>query len=166
MREVKAGTRFEILEVSRAGPLADAVRDLFVEYGESLGPDTCLAGFDQELATLPGDYAPPRGCLLLAQAGGKAAGCVGMRPLDDLSCEMKRLFVRPQYRGHGLARKLAETAIARARTAGCRRMYLDSLPTMLEARALYAGLGFTACAPYYDNSRLGSDCFALDLLPG
>jgi ribosomal protein S18 acetylase RimI-like enzyme len=163
MREVKVGTGFEVLEVARAGALADAVRDLFLEYGESLGFNTCLGGFDQELVTLPGDYAPPRGCLLLAQAGGKAAGCVGMRPLDGSSCEMKRLFVRPQYRGQGLARRLSETAIARARAAGYRRMYLDSLPTMLEARALYAALGFTACAPYYDNSYLGSDCFQLEL---
>ena len=151
--------------VSTAGTDVDTVRDLFLEYGETLGFNTCFAGLDQELVTLPGDYGPPRGCLLLAQVAGNAAGCVGVRPLDDSSCEMKRLFVRPQYRGRGLARRLAEIAIAQARAAGYRRMYLDSLPTMLEARALYAALGFTACAPYYDNSCLGSDCFELDLLP-
>jgi len=157
--------RFDFITVSAAGTDADTVRDLFLEYGESLGFNTCFGGLDQELATLPGDYAPPRGCLLLAKEGGEAAGCVGVRPLDDASCEMKRLFVRPQYRGTGLGRKLAETAIARASAAGYRRICLDTLPTMRKARTLYAALGFTACAPYYDNACLGSDCFALDLLP-
>jgi GNAT superfamily N-acetyltransferase len=165
MGEVKAGTRFEILEVTRAGALADAVRDLFLQYGESLGFNTCFGGLDQELAMLPGDYAPPRGCLLLAQEGGTAAGCAGVRPLDDASCEMKRLFVRPQYRGQGLGRRLAETAITRAGAAGYLQIFLDTLPTMREARTLYAALGFTACVPYYDNRFLGSDCFELRLAP-
>jgi len=163
MSDVKAMARIEIVEVARAGTLADTVRDLFLEYGETLGFNTCFAGLDQELTVLPGDYAPPRGCLLLAQESGAAAGCVGVRPLDAERCEMKRLFVRPQYRGLGLGRRLSESAMARARAAGYRRIYLDSLPTMLEARALYAALGFTACAPYYDNSLLGSVCFELDL---
>lgn len=143
----------------------DTVRDLFLEYGETLGFNTCFAGLDQELVTLPGDYGPPRGCLLLAQEGGGAAGCVGVRPLDESRCEMKRLFVRPRYRRAGLGRRLVETAIARSRAMGYRRIFLDTLRTMPEARALYASLGFTACAPYYDNALLGSDCFALDLLP-
>ena len=163
MSDVRATEKVEIVEVARPGALADAVRDLFLEYGESLGFNTCFGGFDQELLALPGDYALPRGCLLLAKEGGRAAGCVGVRPLDAASCEMKRLFVRPQYRGQGLGRRLAEDAIARARITGYRRMLLDSLPTMREARTLYAALGFTASAPYYDNSLLGSDCFELRL---
>ena len=88
-----------------------------------------------------------------------------MRPLDDARCEIKRLFVRPHYRGQGLGRRLAETAITRARAAGYRRVFLDTLPTMREARTLYAALGFTACVPYYDNRFLGSDCFELRLAP-
>ena len=155
----------EFITVSAAGTDVDTVRDLFLEYGESLGFNTCFVGLDQELVTRPGDYGPPRGCLLLAKEGGYAAGCVGVRPLDESRCEMKRLFVRPRYRRAGLGRRLAETAIARARAMGYRRIFLDTLRTMPEARVLYASLGFRGCAPYYDNSRLGSDCFVLDLLP-
>jgi GNAT superfamily N-acetyltransferase len=155
----------EFVTVSAVGTDADTVRDLFLEYGESLGFNTCFGGLDQELVTLPGDYGPPRGCLLLAKESGDAAGCVGVRPLDESRCEMKRLFVRPRYRRAGVGRRLAVTAIARARAMGYRRIFLDTLPTMPEARALYASLSFRPCAPYYDNSCLGSDCFALDLLP-
>jgi len=160
---LKTTTDFDVVTVFAAGSDADAVRDLFLEYGESLAFNTCFGGLDQELATLPGDYAPPRGCLLLAKEGGDAAGCVGVRPLDESGCEMKRLFVRPRYRRAGLGRRLADTAITRARAMGYRRMFLDTLPTMLEARALYASLGFRPCAPYYDNSCVVSDCFELDL---
>jgi GNAT superfamily N-acetyltransferase len=156
-------THFNFVTVAGPGADADAVRDLFLEYGESLAFNTCFGGFDQELVMLPGDYAPPRGCLLLAKEGGDASGCVGVRPLDELRCEMKRLFVRPRFRRARLGRTLAETAIARARAMGYRRMLLDTLPTMLEARALYACLGFRPCAPYYDNSCVGSDCFELVL---
>lgn len=141
---MKALADFDLITVSAAGTDVDTVRDLFLEYGETLGFNTCFAGLDQELVTLPGHYGPPRGCLLLAKEGRDAAGCVGVRPLDESRCEMKRLFVRPRYRRTGLGRRLAETAIA---------------------RALYLSIGFTACAPYYDNSCLGSDCFELDLRP-
>jgi GNAT superfamily N-acetyltransferase len=160
---VKTAAHWHLAAVAGPGADAGAVRDLFLAYGESQGFNTCFAGLDQELTTLPGDYAPPRGCLLLARQGGEPAGCVGVRPLDAADCEMKRLFVRADYRGAGLGRKLAETAMERARRMGYRRICLDTLPTMLEARALYASLGFTPCAPYYDNSCLGSDCFELRL---
>lgn len=93
---LKTAEKFDLVTVSRAGTDADTVRDLFLEYGETLGFNTCFAGLDQELTTLPGDYAPPRGCLLLAKEGGEAAGCVGVRPLGDTTSEMKRLFVRPR----------------------------------------------------------------------
>lgn len=159
---MKTATQFQLITVSAAD--ADAVRDLFLEYGESQGFNTCFAGFGEELIALPGDYAPPRGCLLLAKEGGEAAGCVGVRPIDETKCEMKRLFVRSRYRGAGLGRRLAATAIERANGLGYRRICLDTLPTMREARALYASLGFRACAPYYDNACLGSDCLVLDLL--
>lgn len=164
MSRVKGTTGISILGVTGPGPDADAVRDLFLEYGESLGFNTCFGGFEQELTSLPGIYAPPRGSLLLARdGGGEVAGCVGVRPLDEAGCEMKRLFVRPRFRRAGVGRRLAEAAIERARAAGYRAMYLDTLPTMIEARALYSSLGFRSCAPYYDNACVGSDCYELKL---
>ena len=156
-------TDIQVTTVAASGRDADAVRDLFLEYGESLGFNTCFMGLDQELISLPGDYGPPQGCLLLAKDNGDAVGCVGLRPLPDATCEMKRLFVRAGHRGAGLGRRLAEAAIERARAMGCRRVVLDALPNMVEARALYRSLGFNPCAPYYDNSCLGSDCFELQL---
>src|SRR5262245_38102744 len=133
---MKAATDVELTTVTEAGRDADAVRDLFLEYGESLGFNTCFMGLEQELISLPGDYGPPRGCLLLAKDNGDAVGCVGLKPLPDATCEMKRLFVRAGYRGAGLGRLLAEAAIEHARAMGCRRVVLDTLPNMLEARAL------------------------------
>jgi GNAT superfamily N-acetyltransferase len=123
----------------------------------------CFQGFDRELATLPGDYAPPSGCLLLALEDGNAAGGVGLRRIDDERCEMKRLCVRPEYRGEGLGRVLAEKVVAEARIVGYRSMYLDTLPVMKEAQALYQSLGFSDCAPYYDNSCAGSRCMLREL---
>jgi GNAT superfamily N-acetyltransferase len=147
------------------GPGADleGVRTLFAEYAAALGFSLDFQGFDAELATLPGRYAPPAGCLLLAADTRGLAGCVGVRPFDAGRCEMKRLYVRPQFRGSGLGRRLAERAIEAARVAGYRTMLLDTLSRMREARALYAALGFTPCAPYYDNRAIDSDCLALDL---
>ena len=156
-------TDIQLTPVAAPGHDADAVRDLFLQYGESLGFNTCFGGFEQEVISLPGDYGPPRGCLLLAKDNGEAAGCVGLRPLSDATCEIKRLFVRAGHRGAGLGRRLAEAAIERAGAMGYRRVMLDTLPNMLEARALYRSLGFNPCAPYYDNSCLGSDCFELQL---
>lgn len=154
-----------IVGVNSPGRDLDVVRDLFLEYGESLGFNTCFGGYEQELATLPGDYAPPRGALLLARVDGAPAGCIALRSVDAATAEVKRLYVRPAFRRQGLGRRLAEDAIAVARAAGYGRVCLDTLPTMPEARALYAALGFVRCAPYYDNSCIGSDCFALELLP-
>ena len=158
---MKAVTDVELTKVVAPGRDADAARDLFLEYGESLGFNTCFGGFEQELVSLPGDYAPPRGRLLLAKEGDALAGCVGVRPLAGDRCEMKRLFVRPRFRGAGLGRRLAQAAIDEARKAGYRAMYLDTLPTMIEARRLYGALGFRRCAPYYDNACVGSDCYEL-----
>jgi len=128
------------------------VRALFRDYQQWLGVDLCFQGFEQELVGLPGRYAPPAGRLLLARdETGTVAGGVGLWPLDDETCEMKRLFVRPPWRGTGLGRRLAVAIIDAANTIGYRRMVLDSLERLTEALALYRSLGFVAVPSYYDN---------------
>ena len=152
-----------VITVAAPGPDLDAVRDLFLEYAGSLNFDLCFQDFESELEGLLGAYAPPTGTLLLAYVNGAAAGCVGVRPLDAGRCEMKRLYVRPQYRGTQLGRQLAERAIVFARGAGYRSMVLDTLPQMVAATRLYRELGFVRCAPYYDNTPVNSACLELVL---
>lgn len=130
----------------------ETVRTLFREYQAWLGVDLCFQGFEAELASLPGRYAPPAGRLLLAEAlEGATAGCVGLWALDDHVCEMKRLWVRPAWRGGGLGRRLAERIVAAGGEAGYRAMRLDSLGRLTAALALYRSLGFVDVAAYYDN---------------
>jgi putative acetyltransferase len=129
----------------------ETVRTLFREYEQFLGVDLCFQGFAEELATLPGRYAPPSGRLLLAMEGTDAAGCVALRPLEDGVCEMKRLFVRPAYRGQGLGQHLAQRIIQEATTVGYTVMRLDTLDTLERAVRIYETLGFQRCAPYYAN---------------
>jgi GNAT superfamily N-acetyltransferase len=141
------------------------VHALFEEYAASLDVDLCFQGFAQELASLPGAYAPPAGCLLLAERDG-VVGCVALRPLGDTTsraAEMKRLYVRTDGRGVGVGRWLVRTAIERARLAGYREVKLDTLETMHEARALYASLGFRPCEAYYDNPLPGVTYLSLSL---
>lgn len=127
------------------------VRGLFEEYAAQLGVDLCFQGFAEELAGLPGAYAPPQGGVWLARADGAIAGCVALRPLEAGIAELKRLYVRGACRGRGLGRKLTGAALAFARRAGYRAVRLDTLPGMREAQALYRSLGFRPipeCAPH------------------
>jgi ribosomal protein S18 acetylase RimI-like enzyme len=132
-------------------------RELFLEYADSLGFSLCFQGFDQELAGLPGDYAPPDGRLLLAEYRGHPAGCIALHKLDAGICEMKRLYLRPQLRGRGVGRALAEAVIAEARAIGYRKMRLDTVePVMPNAVAMYRRLGFVEIDPYRANPIAGA----------
>jgi putative acetyltransferase len=138
----------------------DALRGLFREYANGLGVDLCFQNFEQELAELPGDYAAPRGSLLLARVEGELAGCCALRPLDAAdypnAAEMKRLYVRDRFRGIGLGRELAEAVLGAAREAGYSCVLLDTLDDMEAARGLYEDLGFKEIPPYYHNPIAGA----------
>jgi putative acetyltransferase len=139
------------IDVFQAALPADIeqARSLFIQYGDSLGFSMCFQSFDDELKNLPGAYAPPSGRLLLARRQGHAAGCIALRRLETGICEMKRLYVRPEDRGHGLGRLLAERIIVEARSIGYERMRLDTIESaMSDAVQLYRRLGFREISPY------------------
>lgn len=141
----------------------EEVRRLFGEYEDHLGVDLCFQNFEEELAGLPGKYGPPNGTLLIGFKEGEAAGCVALRELGPGLCEMKRLFVRPEYRGAGFGRLLALTAIDTARKLGYSVMRLDTLDKLKEAMRLYESLGFRRTEPYYENPLPGAVYWELDL---
>jgi GNAT superfamily N-acetyltransferase len=140
-------------------------RELFLEYAKSLGFSLCFQNFDQELAGLPGDYSPPEGRFLLAECDGQPAVCVALHKLDSGICEMKRLYLRPQFHGKGLGRTLAERIMAEARQIGYPRMRLDTVgPAMKDAVAMYRKLGFKEIAPYRPNPNPGTMYYGVGIV--
>jgi ribosomal protein S18 acetylase RimI-like enzyme len=151
-----------VIQVNKGNELL-SVRALFEEYAASLNFDLCFQGFKEELANLPGNYAPPEGCLLLALDSVQAAGCVALQKFEEGICEMKRLYVKPRFRGLGIGRTLAENIIFEARTIGYRRMCLDTVPSMREAQLLYQSMGFKDIEPYRYNPICGTRFMELAL---
>lgn len=143
--------------------LLHLARELFQEYADTLDVDLGFQGFAEELAGLPGDYAPPAGRLLLGFDGDRPAGCVALRALESPVCEMKRLYVRPDFRSAGWGRGLAQRVVDEARAAGYRRMRLDTLPGMAGAQALYRAMGFRPIPAYRHNPVPGTLFLELDL---
>ena len=154
---------FDVTQAESPEQIA-AIRELFLEYSHSLSFSLCFQSFDEEIAGLPGDYAPPEGRLILVTFESQAAGCVALHKLDDEVCEMKRLYVRPQFRGKGLGKALAERVINEARAIGYKKLRLDTVePVMRTAVAMYRQLGFREIAPYRSNPIEGALYMELEL---
>jgi putative acetyltransferase len=145
-----------IVQAEDQAQIAQA-RTLFQEYGDSLGFSLCFQSFEQELAGLPGDYAPPSGRLLLAYSDGRAVGCVALHRFGESAAEMKRLYVRPGFRGMHIGQQLMERLIAEARLIGYRSLRLDTIPSIMsKAVELYRGYGFRQIEPYRVNPVAGA----------
>jgi ribosomal protein S18 acetylase RimI-like enzyme len=157
--------QLQFIQAETFAQVQDA-RRLFIEYSESLGLDLCFQHFEKELSGLPGSYAPPEGRLFIAIFDKAIAGCVGLRKIgdDDRTCEMKRLYVRPEFRGHGIGRAMALKLIKEARNAGYERMRLDTLSAQMgEAIKMYRSLGFREIEPYCHNPVKGAIFMELTL---
>jgi len=154
-----------ITEVINGSSSIETVKELFLEYAHSLGFSLCFQNFQLELAEFPGPYSPPRGALFLALLNGESAGCVALKPLENTICEMKRLYVRPQFRGQGIGKALTTCLINQARALAYQKMRLDTVPTMQEAIVLYRSLGFYDIPPYYSNPIEGTYYMELNLGP-
>ncbi|MGH9364653.1 MAG: GNAT family N-acetyltransferase [Thermoanaerobaculia bacterium] len=152
----------EVVEATGEGAIRE-IRELFLEYQRSLDVDLCFQGFQEELDGLPGPYGPPDGRLLLALQDGRSCGCVALQSIGDGSCEMKRLYVRPEARGAGLGEVLVTRVLEAARSLAYHRVCLDTLPSMQRAAALYESLGFRDIPPYRPNPIPGTRFMALDL---
>lgn len=154
----------EITEAAESGDDLAFTKTLFVEYAESLGFSLCFQGFDGELQNLPGQYARPKGNLWLARVDGALAGCVAMRPHEEGTAEMKRLFVRPGFRGHRLGSRLTSTVVQYAEEQGYKALRLDTVvDKMREAQAIYRQLGFQKRAPYYEGAPVDLVFYERDL---
>ena len=156
--------RLNIIEVSSNRYDIETIKELFLEYARSLGFSLCFQNFQKELDELPGIYSPPEGILYLAVMSDKPAGCVALKPIDQGICEMKRLYVRPQYRGNGIGKALAMKVINKARELSYQKMRLDTIHTMKEAIALYRSFGFYEIPPYYPNPIEGALYLELSLI--
>jgi len=160
---ISAVNDFEILAAESPQQMG-AIRELFLEYANSLNFSLCFQSFEKELAELPGEYARPFGRLLLVAHGSEFAGCIALHKIREETCEMKRLYVRPQFRGKGLGKVLAERVVADAREIGYKRLRLDTVePVMGDAVALYRKLGFREIAPYRENPIAGALYMELEL---
>ena len=153
----------EIIAATRE-PYVSAVRALFEAFGVLPEVDVgCLGDYRAEIDGLPGAYAPPTGVLLLAEADGEAAGCVALRRLDAETAEMKRFYVAPAFRRHGIGRRLVVALLAQAEALGYRRVYLETLPAMVAARALYAAFGFRELGPLHTPHVANAICMQVEL---
>lgn len=156
-----------VIKTATSAPDIASTAQLFREYADSLALDLSFQNFEQELANLPGDYAAPRGTLLLAYVGEVLAGCCALRPLDTVdtpnAAEMKRLYVRPAFRGMGIGRQLTEATLDAAHQAGYSSVLLDTLDDMEAARSLYTDLGFSSTEPYYHNPIAGAHYLKADI---
>lgn len=152
-----------LIKEAESVELVAIIRELFVEYAASLHLDLYLYGFSQELLGLPGQYTRPEGRLLVAFEGDEAAGCIALRKFNKNDCEMKRLYVRPKFRGQGIGKALTEAIIAKAKDIGYNKIFLDTFTNMKEAVSLHESLGFKKTGPYYYNPLEGAVFMVLDL---